>query len=61
LRFDLLVFPGQRLLMKPRGDLRVTAAARIGRWIWMPAYASPACVHAWTESGDYTDLDGDGC
>ena len=48
-RFDLLVVPGQRLLLRARGDLRATAAARIRRWTWLPVCASPACVRAHLE------------
>jgi hypothetical protein len=45
-RFNLLVIPGQRLFLRPRGDLRATAAARIGRWGSLPACATPGCVRA---------------
>jgi predicted aspartyl protease len=48
-RFDLLVVPGQRLLLRPRGDVRASAGARIRRWSWMPACASPGCARGRVE------------
>jgi predicted aspartyl protease len=46
-RFNLLIIPGQRLLLTARGDLRTTAAARVGRWAWIPkSCASPGCLQA---------------
>jgi predicted aspartyl protease len=45
-RFNLLVLPGQRLFLKPRGDLRATARGRVGRWRSLPACASTGCVRA---------------
>jgi|GEM_PF-6701461 len=44
--FDLQVVPGQRLLLRPRGDLRATASERIRRWPWIPTCPSPSCVQA---------------
>jgi predicted aspartyl protease len=55
-RFELLVVPGQRLLLRQRRDPRATAAERIRRWAWLPSCASPACVRArlepWGRNGN---------
>lgn len=48
-RFNLQVIPGQRLMLRPRGDLRATARARLARWPGLGACASPACVQATIE------------
>lgn len=48
-QFNLMVVPGDRLLLRARGDLRPTAEARIRRWPWMPACRSPGCVRARVE------------
>ena len=45
-QFNVAVVPGHRLLLRPRGDLRLTAEARVRRWPWMPACRSPGCAHA---------------
>jgi clan AA aspartic protease (TIGR02281 family) len=45
-QFNVAIVPGHRLFLRPRGDLRLTAEARVRRWPWMPACRSPGCVHA---------------
>jgi predicted aspartyl protease len=45
-RFDFQVIPGQKLLLRRRSDARVSAAARMARWPWLPACAVPGCVGA---------------
>jgi predicted aspartyl protease len=45
-RFNFQVLPGQKLLLRPRGDPRPSAAARIARWPWLSACAAPGCVRA---------------
>jgi hypothetical protein len=49
--FELQVFPGERVLFRPRArDLRATAAARVRRWPWMPPCAAAVgCVRATIE------------
>ncbi|MES1184153.1 MAG: aspartyl protease family protein [Myxococcales bacterium] len=44
--FDLHVVPGKRILLRSRGDLRSTAAARTQRWPLLAHCASPACVRS---------------
>ena len=45
--FDVQVFPGKRLLLRPRArDQRSTAAARVRRWPWLPACEAVGCVSA---------------
>jgi predicted aspartyl protease len=54
-RFDLLVVPGQRALLRARGDLRTTAAARIGRWAWIPkTCVSAGCLQARIDAEEMT-------
>jgi hypothetical protein len=45
-QFNMQVIPGQRLLLRPRGDPRATARARIARWPGFGACASPGCATA---------------
>src|SRR4029077_1627444 len=55
--YDLQIFPGRRLLFKPRDpDMRATAAVRISRWPWMPACHWVGCVQAHVD-GDFKDRD----
>src|SRR6185437_134372 len=48
----LEIVPGHRLLLRPRGDLRLTAEARVRRWPWMPACRSPGCARARIEPAE---------
>ncbi|MFL5307548.1 MAG: aspartyl protease family protein [Polyangia bacterium] len=50
-QFNVMIFPGQRLFLRPRGDLRLTAETRVRRWPWMPACLSPGCIRARVEPG----------
>jgi hypothetical protein len=45
-QFNVAIVPGHRLFLRPRGDLRVTAEARVRRWPWMPACRSTGCARA---------------
>lgn len=45
-QLEIQIVPGQRLLLRPRGDLRATAAARVHRWAWMRPCASLGCIRA---------------
>ncbi len=45
-QFNVMIVPGRRLSLRRRGDLRLTAAARVRRWPWMPACRSPGCARA---------------
>jgi predicted aspartyl protease len=45
-QFNVVIVPGHRLFLRPRGDLRLTAEARVRRWPWMPACRWPGCAHA---------------
>jgi predicted aspartyl protease len=51
-QFNVEIVPGRRLLLRPRGDLRLTAEARVRRWPWMPACRSPGCARARIEPGE---------
>jgi len=51
-QFNVEIVPGHRLLLRPRGDLRLTAEARVRRWPWMPACRSPGCARARVEPGE---------
>jgi predicted aspartyl protease len=51
-QFNVAIVPGHRLLLRPRGDLRLTTEARVRRWPWMPACRSPGCVQARIEPGE---------
>jgi len=51
-QFNVEIVPGRRLLLRPRGDLRLTAEERVRRWPWMPACRSAACVHARIEPSE---------
>ena len=48
-QFNVAIVPGHRLSLRPRGDLRATAEARVRRWRWMPACRSTGCVRAHIE------------
>jgi predicted aspartyl protease len=45
-RFDLHVTPGERLLLRRRGDLRATAVGRIARWEFLAKCRTPGCIRA---------------
>jgi len=51
-QFNVEIVPGHRLLLRPRGDLRLTAEARVRRWPWMPACRSPGCARARIEPAE---------
>jgi hypothetical protein len=48
-QFNVAIVPGHRLSLRPRGDLRATAEARVRRWRWIPACRSTGCVRAHIE------------
>ena len=52
--YDLQIFPGRRLFLRSRNpDMRATAAARVGRWPWMPSCRLVGCARAYVEgTGD---------
>lgn len=45
-RYDFLVTPGESLALRPRGDLRTSAATRLGRWDFVEPCETPGCVSA---------------
>jgi hypothetical protein len=45
-RFDFLVVPGKRIVLRPRGDLRSLTRQRLERWAWLPSCPSPGCLTA---------------
>ena len=51
-QFNVEIVPGRRLSLRPRGDLRLTAEARVRRWPWIPACRSPGCAHARIEPNE---------
>jgi aspartyl protease len=48
--YEVQIFPGSRLLIRPRNpDMRATAAMRIRRWPWMPSCRSAGCFRGYLE------------
>jgi predicted aspartyl protease len=45
-RYRVQVVPGAHLALRPRGDVRTTAAERIARWAFLPACKHPGCLQA---------------
>jgi hypothetical protein len=56
-RYRIQVVPGERLALRPRGDLWETAPQRIARWPWARGCEHLGCIQAHIErTGDAVEL-----